>query len=216
MEGSFLSIGVHRPPSLLSTGFGTQARICFDRSQPTSCLKNSFVFSTLKTKKKTICQWFYDFKEKIFERKKQNHAVCHWFYLISLILLMWERLLLSDCGNHKNLPLEGSSRTTTLMNECRAQAALVRKGSNLASFHTSILIVCALMLFLSLDLYSQGAQTVLLRNRGSCKTRISFLVLMFPLTTPEAKPSNSGHTYYTHILLTQTKNYPSISISISG
>lgn len=46
VEGSFLSVGVHRAPSLLSTGFGTQARIGFDRTQPAACLKNSFVFGT--------------------------------------------------------------------------------------------------------------------------------------------------------------------------
>lgn len=101
------------------------------------------------------------------------------------------------------------------MNECQAQAALVSKGSNITRFHTRIVVVCALMLFLSLGLYSQGPQTVLLRNRGSCKTRVSVLVLMFSSITSEAKPSNSGHTYYAHILLTQAKNFLSCYIYIN-
>lgn len=46
VEGSFLSVGVHRPPSLLSAGLGAQARICLDGAQPAPCLQDSFVFST--------------------------------------------------------------------------------------------------------------------------------------------------------------------------
>lgn len=49
VEGSFLSIGVHWPRSLLSTRLWAQARICFDRAQPTPGFKNSFVFGT--------CRW---------------------------------------------------------------------------------------------------------------------------------------------------------------
>lgn len=48
VEGSLLSVGVHRPPSLLSTGFGAQARIRLDGTEPTSCLQDSFVFGTCR------------------------------------------------------------------------------------------------------------------------------------------------------------------------
>lgn len=46
VEGSFLSVGVHRPPSLLSAGLGAEARIRLYGAQPAPCLQNSFVFGT--------------------------------------------------------------------------------------------------------------------------------------------------------------------------
>lgn len=46
VEGSFLSVGVHRPPSLLSDGLGAEARIRLDGSQPAPCLQDGFVFGT--------------------------------------------------------------------------------------------------------------------------------------------------------------------------
>lgn len=48
VEGSFLSVGVHWPTSLLSNRLGTQARICLDWAQPAPCLQNSFMFGTCK------------------------------------------------------------------------------------------------------------------------------------------------------------------------
>lgn len=48
VEGSFLSVGVHWPPSLLPTRLGAQARICLDGTQPTPRLQNSFVFGTCR------------------------------------------------------------------------------------------------------------------------------------------------------------------------
>lgn len=48
VEGSFLSVGVHWPTSLLSNRLGTQARICLDWAQPAPCLQNSFMFGACK------------------------------------------------------------------------------------------------------------------------------------------------------------------------
>lgn len=45
VEGAFLSVGVRgQLPSLLGTGFGTQAWVRFNGSQSASSLQNSFVF----------------------------------------------------------------------------------------------------------------------------------------------------------------------------
>ena len=48
VEGAFLSVGVHWPPSLLSTGLGAEARIRLDGAQPAPCLQDSFVFGTCR------------------------------------------------------------------------------------------------------------------------------------------------------------------------
>lgn len=54
VEGSFLSVGVQRPPSLLSTGLRAQAGVRLDGAEPAPCLQNSFVFSTCKQTQRGI------------------------------------------------------------------------------------------------------------------------------------------------------------------
>lgn len=47
VEGAFLSVGVRgQLPSLVWTGFRTQAWVCFNRSQSTPSLQNGFVLGT--------------------------------------------------------------------------------------------------------------------------------------------------------------------------
>ena len=46
VEGAFLSVGVHGPPSLLSNRLGAQAGVRLDGAQPAPGLQDGFVFGT--------------------------------------------------------------------------------------------------------------------------------------------------------------------------